>query len=49
MRQAVSRIEEVFPFPLPNFDTGRNEIDNDTVRACAAGFRQGFHPAGDVR
>ena len=47
--QAVGQLEEAFLFLLPGFDTGLDEINNDTVGARAAGLRQGFHPASDAR
>ena len=49
MRQAASQIEETFPFLLPGFDTGLDELNNDPVGARVAGLRQEFHLAGDAR
>jgi hypothetical protein len=43
MPEAITQLEEAFPFPLPSFDTGLDEVNNDAVGAPAAGLRQGFH------
>src|ERR1700738_4185376 len=48
-RQAVGQLEEAFPFLLPGFDTGFDELHNDAVGAHVACLRQRFHPAGDAR